>query len=60
MSSVAWLPDMSGDWGKVQDIESEVIDRDILFIELAYNSGLRREELAKLKVNDILSIRKLQ
>ena len=30
------------------------IDRDILLIELAYNSGLRREELANLKVRDIL------
>ncbi len=30
------------------------IDRDILLIELAYNSGLRRKELANLKVGDIL------
>ncbi len=30
------------------------IDRDILLIELAYNSGLRHEELANLKVSDIL------
>ena len=30
------------------------INRDILLIELAYNSGLRREELANLKVSDIL------
>jgi integrase len=30
------------------------IDRDILLIKLAYNSGLRREELANLQVCDIL------
>ncbi len=30
------------------------VDKDILLIELAYNSGLRREELANLKVEDII------
>ncbi len=32
----------------------QTINRDILLIELAYNSGLRREELATLRVSDIL------
>ena len=32
----------------------KAIERDILLIKLAYNSGLRREELANLKVCDIL------
>ncbi len=30
------------------------IEKDTLLIELAYNSGLRREELSNLKVSDIL------
>ena len=32
----------------------KAIERDILLIKLAYNSGLRREELANMKACDIL------
>ena len=32
----------------------QTINRDILLIKLAYNSGLRRQELANLRVSDIL------
>jgi len=39
---------------KKKQTHRQSIDRDILLIELAYNSGLRREELANLKVRDIL------
>ena len=39
---------------KKKQTHRKSIDRDILLIELAYNSGLRREELANLKVRDIL------
>jgi integrase/recombinase XerD len=39
---------------KKKQTHKKAIDRDILLIELAYNSGLRREELANLKVSDIL------
>jgi integrase/recombinase XerD len=39
---------------KKKQTHKNSIDRDILLIELAYNSGLRREELANLKVSDIL------
>lgn len=39
---------------KEKQTHKKTIDRDILLIELAYNSGLRREELANLKVGDVL------
>jgi site-specific recombinase XerD len=39
---------------KTKQTHKKYIDRDILLIELAYNSGLRREELANLKAGDIL------
>ena len=39
---------------KKKQTHKQAIDRDILLIELAYNSGLRREELANLKASDIL------
>jgi site-specific recombinase XerD len=39
---------------KQKKTHKQEIDRDILLIELAYNSGLRREELANLKISDIL------
>ena len=39
---------------KKKQTHKKAIDRDILLIELAYNSGLRREELANLKAGDIL------
>ena len=39
---------------KKKQTHKKAIDRDILLIELAYNSGLRREELANLKISDIL------
>ena len=39
---------------KKKQTHKKTIDRDILLIELAYNSGLRREELSNLKVSDIL------
>ena len=39
---------------KKKQTHKQAIDRDILLIELAYNSGLRREELANLKAGDIL------
>jgi len=39
---------------KIKQTHKKDIDRDILLVELAYNSGLRREELANLKAGDIL------
>ncbi|MFC1932212.1 tyrosine-type recombinase/integrase [Chloroflexota bacterium] len=39
---------------KNKQTHKKTIDRDILLIKLAYNSGLRREELANLRVSDIL------
>jgi len=39
---------------KNKQTHKQDVDRDILLIKLAYNSGLRREELANLKVSDIL------
>jgi len=39
---------------KTKQTHKKDIDRDTLLIELAYNSGLRREELANLKAGDIL------
>ena len=39
---------------KKKHTHKQAINRDILLIELAYNSGLRREELANLRVSDIL------
>ena len=39
---------------KTKQTHKKDIDRDTLLIELAYNSGLRREELANLKVSDVL------
>jgi integrase/recombinase XerD len=39
---------------KNKQTHKKTIDRDILLIKLAYNSGLRREELSNLKVSDIL------
>jgi integrase len=39
---------------KKKQTHKQAIDRDVLLIELAYNSGLSREELANLKAGDIL------
>ncbi len=39
---------------KTKQTHKKAIDRDILLVELAYNSGLRRGELANLKVGEIL------
>jgi site-specific recombinase XerD len=39
---------------KTKQTHKKDIGRDILLVELAYNSGLRREGLANLKVGDIL------
>ena len=39
---------------KKKQTHKKAIERDILLIKLAYNSGLRREELANLKVCEIL------
>jgi len=39
---------------KTKQTHKKAIDRDILLVELAYNSGLRRGELANLEVGDIL------
>ncbi len=39
---------------KKKDTHKRSINRDILLLELAYSSGLRRQELANLKVSDIL------
>jgi len=39
---------------KTKQTHKKDIGRDILLVELAYNSGLRRGELANLKVGDIL------
>ena len=39
---------------KNKQTHKKAIEQDILLVQLAYNSGLRREELANLKVCDIL------
>ncbi len=44
---------------KNKQTHKKAIEQDILLVQLAYNSGLRREELANLKVCDILINEKL-